>query len=242
MLQKTNGIVLRSIKYGEHSLVTTIFTATYGVQSYMVQGVRKAKQNRAGFFQPGTLLELVVHHQPNKNLQRIREYGASYLYESLHQDVVKNSIVLFSVEVLLRLLPEQAPLPVLFDFAHQYFIQLDKMSLDSVANFPLFFIIHCSTEFGFELKGDFNPDTPHLNLEEGGFSENAPSVPPYVSDKAALILDKLIPIQEYEELRNIQMNADMRMQLIDWYLVFLQRHSQHMGAIKSLSVLRAVLH
>src|ERR1019366_7795268 len=163
MLHKTNGIVLRSIKYGESSLVTTIFTAAYGVQTYMVQGVRssKAKQNRAGTFQPGMLLELVVYQQQNKNLQRIREFQVAYIFGAFQEDVVKNSIVLFSTEVLLRLLPENAPLPALFDFVYEYFITLDKMPATGIANFPLFFIIHCSREFGFELKGSYNTQTPY---------------------------------------------------------------------------------
>src|SRR4051812_44832359 len=115
MLQKTNGIVLRSVKYGDTSLVTTIFTAVSGVQTYMVKGVRtsKAGKNRAGSFQPGVLLEMVVYQQPHKNIQHIREFQAAYLYNSLHENVIKNSIGLFSAEVLLRLLPEHAPLPVL---------------------------------------------------------------------------------------------------------------------------------
>ena len=97
MLHKTNGIVLRSIKYGDSSLITTIFTAIFGVQTYIVQGVRstKANQNKGGFFQPGMLLDLVVYQQPQKNMQRIREFRAAYIYTGLQEDVVKNSISMF---------------------------------------------------------------------------------------------------------------------------------------------------
>lgn len=244
MLHKTNGIVLRSIKYGESSLVTTIFTATHGVQTYMVQGVRssKARHNRAGSFQPGMLLELIVYQQPNKNLQRIREFQAAYISGTLQEDVVKNSIVLFSVEVLLRLVPENAPLPALFDFVYEYFITLDKTPVTGIANFPLFFIIHCSREFGFELKGNYNSLTPHLNLQEGGFTGQAPSAMPFINSEDAAILNLLIKAGDYEALKHIQMNADMRLRLLEWYVTFLQQHTQHMGNIRSLPVLRAVLH
>ena len=37
MITTTQGIVLRSIKYGETSLVCTVFTRLYGVQTYLVQ-------------------------------------------------------------------------------------------------------------------------------------------------------------------------------------------------------------
>ena len=244
MLHKTDGIVLRSVKYGETSLVTTIFTSVFGVQTYMVQGVRSSKQsqNRAGSFQPGTLLDLVVYRQPNKNLQRIREFQAACIYNGMQEDVVKNSVVLFSVEVLLRLLPEDAPLPMLFDIANEYFITLDKVPVASAANFPLYFIIQCSRVMGYELKGQYSQATPYLNLREGGFTDVPPATMSFINDGDAAVLNHMLEVNEYEVLAGIEMNAGMRFRLIDWYIAYLREHTQHMGSIRSLSVLRAVLH
>ncbi len=246
MLHKTNGIVLRSVKYGETSLVVTIFTEVYGVQTYMVQGVRtaKTKQNRAAFFQPGTLLDLVVYHQPQKTMQRIREFQAAYIYNGLQEDVVKNSIVLFSVELLLRLLPELGPLPDLFSLAYEYFTALDKMPLHDVANFPLFFIIACSKELGYNIKGNYSPETPYLDLMEGGFTETAPKEVSQLNEMDSWALGMLISVSDAgtETLKLIEMSADRRLRLIDWYVAYLQQHTQHMGNMRSLAVLRAILH
>ena len=41
MYSKTKGIVLNSIKYGESSIICRIYTAKLGLQSYLVNGVRK---------------------------------------------------------------------------------------------------------------------------------------------------------------------------------------------------------
>ncbi len=244
MLDKTKGIVLRSVKYGETSLVTTIFTSAFGIQTYMVQGVRSAKgrQNKAAFFQPGTLLELVVYQQPLKNMQRLREYQAAHIYNGLQEDVVKNSIVLFSAELLLRLLPELGPLPTLFDIAFEYFVTLDKLPLHDVANFPLFFIIQCSRELGYNIKESYSKETPYLNLQDGGFTEHMPAQASIISDDEARLLSALLDVSELKDLNAVEMNADIRLRLIDWYVAYLQQHTQHMGNIRSLSVLRAILH
>lgn len=244
MLHKTNGLVLRSVKYGDSSIITTIFTNTYGIQTYIVQGVRstKAKTNRAGFFQPGMLLELVVYQQPQKNMQRIREFQPAYIYTTVQESVIKNSIVLFSVELLLRLLPEHAPMPVLFDFTNKYFTEMDKMPTESVANLPLFFIIQCSRFLGYELKGDYTKDTPYLNLQEGGFTSHAPASIPYTKDEDAVALNAFIREEDYDQLKHVEMSAAMRFRLIDWYIAFLKQHTQHMGNIKSLAVLQTILH
>ncbi len=38
-LHNTKGIVLRTVKYGETSVIVTIFTELFGIQSYIVNGV-----------------------------------------------------------------------------------------------------------------------------------------------------------------------------------------------------------
>jgi DNA repair protein RecO (recombination protein O) len=244
MLQKTNGIVLRSVKYGDTSLVTTIFTAVLGIQTYMVQGVRsaKARNNGAAFFQPGTLLELVVYQHPQKNIQRIREFQAAYIYQSIQEDIIKNTVALFSVELLLRLLPEHAPLPLLFDFAYEYFVDLDRTQTSYVANYPLLFIINCGNALGYELKGNYSQETPYLNMQEGGFSKYPQSTAPMLSEGDALILNSLLIAASTKALQQAEMNAAIRLRLIDWYLAFLKLHTEHMGNIKSLQILQTILH
>lgn len=244
MLQVTRGIVLRPVKYGETSLICSIFTEQFGVQSYLVKGVRtsKAKGNGAGLLQPATLLDLTVSHMAEKNLQYIRELHPAYIYSSLQSEVVKNSIALFSVELLLRLLPEHAPLPDLFDFAFHYFTELDKRPLDEVANFPLHFIIQCSRQLGYDIRGGYSEHTPHLNLQEGAFTDHPPAIAPFVSDEDARTLDKLLHVTDQNGLRDVRMNAPMRFRLLDWYIAFLHQHTQHLGNIKSLTVLQAILH
>src|SRR6187399_2777842 len=101
MTHKTKGIVLRIVKYGETSLIVTIFTELFGVQTYMVNGVRSAsKKNAKGnYFQPGAILDLVVYHSDQKNMQRIKEFQWAYLYQHAFSDVIKNCIALYMVEL-----------------------------------------------------------------------------------------------------------------------------------------------
>jgi len=244
MLQKTKGIVLRSVKYGETSLITTIFTATFGVQAYMVKGVRnpKSKRNKAGLLQPSTILDLVVYQQPQKNINRIQELQPAYIYTSLREEIIKNSIALFSTEVLLRLLPEHAIQPELFDFAAGYLIQIDEMKNSDIANFPLYFIIQCSHILGYTIKGNYSKQTPYLNLQEGGFSAHPSPLAPHLSDEETQIMHSVLQVHNQTELKHIDMNSAMRYKLIEWYIAFLHTHTQHFGVIKSLPILQAVLH
>lgn len=244
MLDNTRGIVLRSVRYGETSLISTLFTELHGVQSYMVQGVRssKAKSQKAGLLQVATLLDMVVYHNPQKKLQRIREFRPAHIYNSVQEEIVKNSIAQFSAELLLKLLPEHAIMQELFEFAFDYFVQLDTMPVNDVANFPLWFIIQCSRILGYPVHGAYSSATPYLNLKEGAFMSQAPANASQLYEDDAKALSMLLQISTYPGIKSVSMNATMRYRLLDWYIEFLQEHTQHLGNIKSLGVLQAILH
>ena len=77
MIHPTKGIVLRTVKYGETSVIVLVFTEKFGVQSYLVNGVRissKKGSGKANLFQPSAILDMVVYHNELKQLNRVREF------------------------------------------------------------------------------------------------------------------------------------------------------------------------
>ena len=246
MITTTQSIVLRSIKYGETSLISNQFTRIYGVQTYLVQGIRtasaKGRSSRAGLLQPAMILDIVAYHRPQGNLQRLKEFSPAVFYQSIHEEVVKNSIALFSVELLLRLLPEAAPMPELFDFAREYLEQLDARPLDAIANYPVFFALQCSRALGYEIAGSWNEITPYLNLIEGAFTPDPPFAGTTVTAEDSAALAAMLQVKHFNELPSIELNGAARQRLLEWYLEFLQRHTEHMRPLKSLAVLQAILH
>src|ERR1700733_10299919 len=129
MTHKTSGIVLRTVKYGETSLIVTIYTELFGLQSYMVNGVRTSSSKgpgKANLFQPAAILDLLVYHSDVKNLQRIKEFKWEILYQRIYFDTVKNAIVLFMIELLLKCLKQPEPNSELFQFVKIALLNLDE--------------------------------------------------------------------------------------------------------------------
>ena len=244
MLQKTAAIALRNTKYGESSLVCTTFTRENGVQSFMLKGIRNPKsgQSRAGLLQAGSLLDLVIYHQPAKNLQSIREMTPAHYYQSAREDMVKSSILLFSVELLLKLLPENASMPALFDFTKQYLCSLDQCDRSLTGNYPLYFSLQCGAFLGYKIQGHYSAETPYLDLSEGAFISNHPGDHAAITAEDGAYLDKIQSVPKLADLPQITMSSASRHRLLEWYIVFLQNHTQHMGQIKSLPILQAILH
>ena len=138
MLHKTRGIVLRTVKYGDTSIIASIFTELFGVQSYMMNGVRSSKPKAAkgNLLQPGNILELVVYHNEIRNLQRIAEFKLGYIYTSLHFNVVKNTVALYLIELLQKSLKQPEQQLELYYFTENTLQLLDGSATAVIANLP----------------------------------------------------------------------------------------------------------
>lgn len=144
MIFKTKGIVLRSVKYGETSLVVTVFTELFGAQAYLVNGIRSARKsgNRSAMFQPASILEMEVYHNEQKSLQRIKEYSRAHLFHHIMDDVIKNGIALYMVELLLKTLRQPEQNSNLFYFCEDALFSLILLKKRLLQILP--FSFHCT--------------------------------------------------------------------------------------------------
>lgn len=244
MIAKTKGIVLRSVKYGETSLVVTMFTETFGLQSYLVNGVRTAAKkgaSKASLFQPSSILELVAYHNEFTNLQRLREYKWDFLYRHVLSDVRKNAVALFMVELVIKCLKQPEPAAELFYFVEDALKHLDEATPTVTANFPLFFGLHLAVFFGFRISDDFSEKKRYLDLQEGRFAEDQPSHQYYLLDHEAAAVSHLLKIQQPYELEGVALNQDMRRRIMHGLEQYYAFHVPEFGALRTLPVLREIM-
>jgi DNA repair protein RecO (recombination protein O) len=244
MVHHTKGIVLRTIKYGETSLICTVFTDLLGVQSYMVKGVRTAKKNnnKGNILFPSSLLDMVVYHQSHKNLQIIKEYSTAHIYQNMPEDIIKNSVALFAVEVLSQIILADHIQPELFDFAFHFFTELDATQTAEVANFPLFFLIQSAKISGYFISGSYSTETPYVHLLEGVFSKEMSKTPPLIAATEADLLSRLNKANDMATIQKIVLNATQRHLSLEYFITFLSLHIPHFKAPRSWDILRAILH
>jgi DNA repair protein RecO (recombination protein O) len=241
MTHKTKGLVLRTVKYGETSLIVTLFTQLYGLQSYMVNGVRTGTKGyaKAVYFQPGALLDVVVYHNELKNLQRIKEFKWDHLYEHIFSDVLKNAVAVFMVELLSKCLKEPEPNNELYDFVEDAFIHLDRSNTAVTANFPIWFAIHLAVFFGFRIS-DEHTNGSYLDLQEGIFTDIQPNHPYYLEADAAGSIAGFLKAMHPDDLTEIKMNRESRRKIIAAMEHFYALHIAEFGTMKTLPVLREI--
>ncbi|HEY2721350.1 MAG TPA: DNA repair protein RecO [Chitinophagaceae bacterium] len=243
-LNKTKGIVLRTTKYGDTSLVVAIFTEFLGIQSYLVNGVRASTKKGAGkanLFQPSAILDLVVYHNELRNLQRIKEFAWDHLYRNIFSDIKKNAVALFMSELLTKCLKQPEKNEELFHFLEDSFLHLDESNEAITANFPLFFALHLPVFFGFRIDDQYSTENQFLDLHEGTFVSERPLHPHFLEGKQAAITSELLRVRQPEELEQLKMNHDFRRNLLYAYETYYSFHIQEFGTLRTLPVLKEIL-
>jgi DNA repair protein RecO (recombination protein O) len=221
MLHKTRGIVFRFTKYSDSSIIVTIFTELFGIQTYMVNGVRsKSAKSKIALYQPLTLLDLVVYYKENANIKRIKELKCLYQYQSLSTDIRKASIAMFMGEIVNKTVKDESHALEIFEFLLHAFVQLDQQEKD-YENFHLIFLIKLSRYLGF---GAHQPDEIL-----GG----------RMLDRTEEEILKTLTEADFTDV--LVITNDQRRNLVEALVRFYADHLDSLGEIKSIQVLKDVM-
>ena len=239
MLATTEGIVLHTLKYGESSVIATIYTRDFGRQSYLINAVHgKQSKNKAGILQPLFLVDIVAYYKQSRELNRVKELKGNQNYQNLSFDIVKSTLAIFLAEILYRSIHEQESYPEMYDFIKHALLYFDLMETGTT-NFHIYFLYRLTEYLGFlpELKkaGFQN----WFDMKKGAVVHVQPAHPFFANKDVTenlikLSLLKLHEIDQYKITR--KMRDDLLSALVEYY----QLHFDDSEEIKSLNILREV--
>jgi DNA repair protein RecO (recombination protein O) len=240
MLHKTRGIVLKTTFYGDTGVVVQIFTEKFGIQSYLINGVRKPKAKvNLNMLQPLHLLEMVVYFKANTGIQRVKEVQSSPILRSIPYDIIKSTIVMFLNEVLYKSIRQQHTDEHLFDFIYNSIAWFDEAQ-DASINFHLAFLLKLSRYLGFAPSTDIQSHQHYFDLQEGAFCSRPP-VHPYYMDKEDASIFIALFATPMDKLDQVSLTKTTRRSILNKILVFYTLHTASFGEIRAHQVLEEVL-
>ena len=237
-LFKSIGIVFRTVKYSETSLILEIFTREKGMRSFIVSGVRKSKsKNKASKYQHLNILDLVAYDKDN-TLARIKECKIDHYYQKLTLDVVRSSIGLFLLEVCKNAIREKEANVELFDFIHNRLQLLDSDVPQNFGLFPIKFLLELSQYIGFMPYNNYGEDQPFFDLYNGRFIPEMTEK--YVSNLEVSKYISVINNTNMDQLVDLNVRKEVRNQIIDDLIVYFRLHIDQFKELKTLQVLRTI--
>lgn len=239
MLQKTKGIVLHRIKYGDNGLVVYLYTEEFGRLSFMVQGIRSKKaRSRIALLQPFFLIDAVIYYHERKGLQRMKEFAPDYGFVSIPYHDVKRTIVLFLAEILYKVLREEETNLPLFQFIRESIVAFDLMD-KGLAYFHLVFLIELTKHLGFYPQDNYSNASEYFDLRKGSFKTIKPDGKDYLPPGLSSAFSELMK-SGFKNIGDLNFSRNDRQTLLDKILDYYHLHFELKGKISSLDVMRQI--
>lgn len=237
MLTRTEGIVLRTVRYGDGKSIVDLLTRSDGRLSFAVSLPKSSKGKlKKQLFQPLTLLDVGYDLRPRLQLQRLSEATLHTPYVTIPFDAVKLSLTLFLSDFLSHALGGvQSDEPV-YLFIKGSLLWLDACG-EGCGNFHLVFLMRLTRLLGFFPNLEDYHEGDCFDLQAGCFSPYAPShrhfLVPEEARKAALLMR-----MNYHNMRLFRMNRADRNRLLDVLMEYYSLHIPSFPPLKSLEVVR----
>jgi len=239
MLHQTRGIVFHLVKYSETSLIAKIYTELFGLQSYILKGVRSQKSKiKPNLLQHLGLLDMIVYRKASASIQNIREIRHAYQFTSIPFDIRKTSVAIFLNEVLYKSIREEQPDPPLFDFIYRAVVLLDRAG-DDIASFTPAFLVHLSRHLGFAPGGECSEQHPCFDPYGGVYVSAGDAVPGCFSRDESNALSLLLATP-FDKAVCLPMTPAVRDELLDRLLNYYRIHLAAFPQVKSHQVLRTI--
>lgn len=238
MLIKTRGIVLRTVKYSESSIIADVYTEARGLQTYIVSGVRSAKSKTGpALLQVMSLLDMVAYHRDDRKMHRVKEIRPAQVYQRLPFDIRRSAMGLFMVEIARKTIREAEENVLLFEFLYQTFLFLDETEAH-IANIHLHFLLELSGFLGFLPGGDYAQKTPFFDLQEGVFCARAAHAH-CMDEELSEIMYRLLSC-DLAHCHEVAVTAAQRRRLLDLLIDFYRLQIEHLPQILSHQILHEI--
>lgn len=242
MLQTIQGVIFRTIKYSESSVICDVYTREHGLRTYIMNGVRQQK-SRIGpaLVQPMAMVEMVVYHREDREINRVKEIKPTYIYQKVPFDVVRGAVGLFITEIAQKSIKESVSNPDLYEFLYTAYQMLDSLET-RLSNFHLSFMVKLTQYLGFMPEsGDFEINSPafFFDYREGEFLVQAPPHTYYFPSHHSSLLLQFLE-QSMNDCAQIRITGDLRHDFIEDMIRFYQYHIENFK-IYSHDILHQVL-
>lgn len=233
MLESSEAVILRTIKYGETSIILTVYTENLGYRSFIQNGVRKNKARLSyNYFQIGNLVQIEWKDDPSKSLLRLKDFQLSSPYKSIPFDLHKSSMAMFVCEVTQKAVKEP-------DFQGRIFrlikntLQFIDSTSDKVSNLSLFYLLELSKYLGFAPVNVLeNFKEGYFDLKEGIFTKFEPAHQAYLDVEDSILLKDILNL-EIENIVKLSLQRQERINLLERLLQYYQLHIETMQEVVS---------
>ena len=237
-MSNSRALVIKSIKQGETSSIVSCYLEEIGFKSFLVKGLygqKKSRFSKAHFF-PLNIININYSFNENRNLGFIKEVKSEFLFNTIHADIQKSSVVVFLSEILNSVFREELEVNQdLFNFLLSSLLWYDNSK--ECNNYHIKFLIELSRFIGFYPNIN-NENDSFFNLESGSTCATQ-TIGSNLSGKDLTLFKEFLGT-EFEDLNNMSIKNESRTRVLNYIIDYYSLHLQMFKTPKSIHVFAEV--
>lgn len=237
MVEKFDGIVLRTLKYSDNLLIADLYTRSHGRLSFLVPVSSSGKGKvRRLLFQPLSMLSFTANYRKGKSLSRISDVQPYILYSTLQGNVVKSSIALYLSELLTFALCEEGSDEALFNFLDSSLVLFDNLE-SGYADFHLVFMVQLLRYIGIYPNLEGYSQRSYIDLLHGCAVNEHPLHPDFLMPADAAPFVNLLRTG-YDSMHLLSLNRELRGTYLATLTTYYRLHIPDFPHLRSMDVLK----
>tara|TARA_Y100000746_G_scaffold123910_1_gene106041 strand:+ start:1047 stop:1766 length:720 start_codon:yes stop_codon:yes gene_type:complete len=237
-MSNSRALVIKSIKQGETSSIVSCYLEEIGFKSFLVKGLygqKKSRFSKAHFF-PLNIININYSFNENRNLGFIKEVKSEFLFNTIHADIQKSSVVVFLSEILNSVFREELEVNQdLFNFLLSSLLWYDNSK--ECNNYHIKFLLELTKYIGF-YPNIRNIDDMYFCLESGSTSSTKP-LAGNIEGEDLNLFKKLLGMK-FEDLNTMSINRESRTRILNKIIDYYSLHLQMFKTPKSIHVFAEV--
>ncbi len=247
MLISTSAIVLKTIPYGDTSVIARMFTEDQGKVTILAKGAWRPKNNAGALLEPMNHIHLQYYHKNSREIQVLKDGGFTQQFSNLRKELSKVIVGLTIVEMMDKSTLDNNPFPILYRLGWRV---LEKLN-DEKQNIWLvfvFFLYQLSLRLGF-LPNIKKCSKCNADLISGCFDNYTGElicVNCSTQSKISLDENSLSALQKLEglhldDLQTLSINMQGITNSIQFLDLFISFHLEGLKKLRSMTMLKQIL-
>ncbi len=233
---KTEGLILKRIKYSDSKIILHIFTSEIGrIAAIITIGKTQKSKYKRNILLPLQFVKMVLYKSEKRTLYRIKEIKHAFIYKNIMQAYRRSAVGLYLLEFLDKCLKEDSRQLDLYIYFLKAITYLD--TAEKIENIHAHTIVNMTKFFGIY---------PNINKSGGGYFDIQKGSLTHkfsqqtFNETLTNYLKRFLLI-EIEESDNIRMSRLQRIGFLEKMEEYWSYHCVHFSKTRSLKVLQEVI-
>ena len=247
MIISTRAIVLKTIQYGDSSIICRLFTKDHGKVVIIAKGAWRPKNNAGPILEPMNHIDVQYYNKNNRDIQILKNVTLANQFSLLRTHLTRIVLGQIIVESLDKVTLVNNPAPILYRLAWRVLEKMDQPNVNYWMIFS-FYLYHLSVRLGFMPNLDMCSKCQSVlekacidNITGELICKDCSTLNKISLNYKSLVFLQKLRIMHLDEIENENAISKEMLSTLNFLKVFNCIHLVGMNKVRSLDMIQKIL-